>query len=299
MSTTPVTPARSRGLGRGLASLIPDSAFEDETTPDARPNLRVVPLDEIRANPHQPREVFDPTELAALAESIRQHGILSPLVVRKAEGHYVLVAGERRLRAAGLAGLKEVPVIVREIDEAATQLELALVENLQRTDLDAIEAARGYQRLIDQFGYTQDEVARRVGKERPTVANALRLLKLPDFVLAALRDGRITAGHARAMLALADVDDMRRVLAKIVALQLSVRATERLVTTLTKTDPVVRATEKERRERTYQYATKLIADALHAPVAIRPRQDGSGRIVIEYADGEDLERLIATLRSGK
>jgi ParB family chromosome partitioning protein len=296
VSTPPNAAGARRGLGRGLAALIPDSTF-DSPSERARPNLRVVPLDEVRPNPVQPREIFDPAELKGLADSIRQHGVLSPLVVRRHEGHYVLIAGERRLRAAALAGLSEVPVLVREADEAGLQLELALVENLQRTDLDAIEAARGYQRLIDEFGFTQDEVALRVGKERPTVANALRLLRLPEFVLVALREGRIAAGHARALLSLVDVDDMRRVLAKILAQQLSVRATERLVAALTRTDPILRSTERQRREHTYEYATKLLSETLHTSVAIKSRTDGSGRIVIDYADAEDLDRLIQKLRS--
>src|SRR5690606_4277824 len=156
----------SERLGRGLASLIPDSAFGDEEELVERPRLRIVPLDEIRPNPEQPREVFDAEDLAGLADSVRRHGILTPLVVRRHEGQYVLIAGERRLRAAGLAGLTDVPVIVREADAPSEQLELALVENLQRTDLDPIEAARGYHRLSDEYGYTQDEVARKVGKDR-------------------------------------------------------------------------------------------------------------------------------------
>ena len=138
----------ARGLGRGLASLIPDSALDLDQFPDRRPALRVVPIDEIKANPEQPRHVFEADELASLADSIRAHGVLTPLVVRRHEGRYVLIAGERRLRASGLAGLSEVPVVVREADDPSVQLELALVENLQRVDLDPIEAARGFQRLI-------------------------------------------------------------------------------------------------------------------------------------------------------
>lgn len=291
-----VSLARSRSLGRGLSSLIPDTVLDADTSGD-RPNLRVVPIDEVRANPHQPREVFDNADLQALADSIRVHGVLSPLVVRREGGQYILIAGERRLRASALAGLTEVPVIVRELDDVSKQLELALVENLQRTDLDPIEAAKGYQRLIDEYGYTQDEVAQRVGRERPTVANALRILKLPDFVLQSLRDGRITAGHARALLPLEDIDEMRRLLARVIAQQLSVRATERLVAQIVKTNPVVRQTERARREVTYEYATKLLSEALQAAVAIRERKNGAGSIQIEYANAEDLDRLVQRLRA--
>lgn len=285
-------------LGRGLASLIPDSALDAEGE-EERVQLRVVPVDEVRPNPVQPREVFDREELESLAESIRRHGVLTPLVVRKEEGHYVLIAGERRLRAAALAGLSEVPVVVREADDESLQLELALVENLQRTDLDPVEAARGYKRLLDEYGYTQEEVARAAGKDRSTVANTLRLLKLPEFVLGALREGRISAGHARALLPLSDNEELRRALAKVIAQQLSVRATERMVQQLTRIDPVVRSTERMRRERTMEYATGLLEKALHTSVRIKPLKRGGGRISIDYADSEDLERLITLLRGDR
>lgn len=285
-----------RGLGRGLASLIPDEALEgDHRSPDR--DLRVVPLDEIVANPEQPRQVFGADELAGLAASIREHGILSPLIVRRHEGRYVLIAGERRLRAAALAGLTEVPVFMREAAEASTQLEIALVENLQRTDLDPIEAARGFHRLVALYGYTQDQVATRVGKDRATVANAMRLLKLPDFALAAVRDGRISAGHARALLPLVDPDEIRRLLGRVIAQQLSVRATEQLVARIVKVQPVLSA-ERKARERTMEYATRLLEDALHTSVAIETRKSGGGRIVIDYADAEHLETLIQHLRTG-
>ena len=287
--------ASARGLGRGLASLIPDSALDLEQFPESRPSLRMVPLDEIKANPEQPRQHFEPEDLASLADSIRTHGVLTPLVVRRSEGRYVLIAGERRLRASGLAGLTEVPVVVREADDPSVQLELALVENLQRVDLDPIEAARGFQRLIDDFGHTQEAVAQRVGKDRSTVANAIRLLKLPDFVLDALRDGRVTQGHARALLPLGDVEEVRRTLAKVIAQGMSVRATERLVSSLIKVRTVRGRTDRSR-QRTLEYATKLLEDSLRTSVAIKPRRKGGGRIVIDYADSEELERLITTLR---
>ncbi len=285
----------ARGLGRGLASLIPDSALEMDALPADRDALRVVPIDEIRPNPEQPREVFVKGELEDLASSIKAHGILSPLVVRREEGRYVVIAGERRLRAAAMAGLANVPVIVREAEERSTQLELALVENLQRADLDPIEAARGFQRLCDEYGYTQDTVAAAVGRDRSTIANAMRLLKLPDFVLGALREGRISAGHARAMLPLQDENELRKVLAKVLAQGLNVRQTERLVAGVVRS-PTPAVTE-QRRERTLQYAVKLLEEALHTSVAIRPKAKGGGRIVVDYADAEDLERLIGLLRT--
>lgn len=288
--------AAARGLGRGLASLIPDSALDLDELPSEREALRIVPLDEVVPNPEQPRELFDNDELASLADSIKAHGVLSPLVVRRHEGRYVLIAGERRLRAAALAGLTSVPVMVRDAHTSSEQLELALVENLQRSDLDPIEAARGFARLMEAYGYTQDEVAQRVGKDRSTVANAIRLLRLPDFVHAALRDGRISAGHARALLPLTDIDELRNTLAKVIAQSMSVRATERLVAGLVRVQPVVRTHARERRARTLDYATKLLGEALRTGVQIKPRQRGGGRIVIQYADATELERLIARLR---
>ncbi len=287
--------ATARGLGRGLASLLPDRALDLDQLPREREALRVVPLDEVTANPHQPRQVFELASLEALANSIKTHGILSPLVVRRHEGRYVLIAGERRLRAAALAGLSEIPVVVREADSSATQLELALVENLQRADLDPVEAAQGFQRLIATFGYTQEEVARSVGKNRATIANAVRLLKLPDFVLQALRGGQVSAGHARALLPLDDEVELRRVLATVIAQQLSVRATERMVAKLVRVR-TLRLPPRHDKQRALDYATKLLGDVLHTRVAIQPRKRGGGRIVIDYSDGEDLERLITHLR---
>lgn len=284
-----------RGLGRGLAALIPDSAIGSDEGFSRRSAYRMVPIDEIRANPEQPREVFTADALEGLATSIRQHGVLSPLLVRKQDGFYVLIAGERRLRASALAGVQEVPVIVREAGDAAMQLELALVENLQREDLDPVEAALGYQRLIEAYELTQAEVAARVGKKRATIANALRLLKLPDEVLAAVRGGLISGGHARTLVPLVDSGHMSQALRKILQDGLSVRATERLVNQLLKPRNVTKL-DKAREERTYAYATESLTSALHTSVAIKPRRNGSGRIVIDYADREDLERLIAHLK---
>jgi ParB family chromosome partitioning protein len=186
---------------------------------------------------------------------------------------------------------------VRDAITPREQLELALVENLQRSDLDPIESARGYERLSREFGMTQDEIATRVGKDRATVANALRLLKLPESVLACVRDGRLSAGHARALVPLAESpDELRSTVAKVLAQQLNVRAAERIVAQLTARPKAVRTAERERRGRTFEYATKVLSEALHTAVQLKPRADGSGQIVIEYHDAEELERLISSLR---
>ena len=286
-------------LGRGLASLIPDSALDlGDACAEARSQHRVVPLDELRPNPEQPREVFAPADLESLAESIRQHGVLTPLVVRRAEGRYVLIAGERRMRAAALAGLREVPVIVRDAPTQKEQLELALVENLQRADLDPIEAAKGYDRLAREFKLTHDEIAHRVGKDRPTISNALRLLRLPEFVLAAVRDGRLSAGHARALVPLADShDELRGLVARAIAEQLSVRAIEKAVQQITATPKAVRQVERERRERTLDHVARLLTESLQTQVLVRARADGGGQIVLSYGNNEELDRLVQALRS--
>lgn len=293
MNPTP----RRNGLGRGLASLIPDSALEVDVLSNESKGLRTVPLDEIDANPDQPRERFDPTDLDALASSIKTHGIMSPLIVCREEGRYVLIAGERRLRAAALAGLSEVPVLVRALVGDSDSLELALVENLQRADLDPIEAAKGYRKLQQNHGYTQEEVAQKVGKERSTIANALRLLKLPNIVLQALREGQISAGHARALLPLAgDENELRRLLSQIIVRDLNVRRVEQLVAELTRFDPVTTKNTRSQTEKALRYATKLLTKALKTGVEIRPRKRGGGKIVIQYSDAEELERLITELR---
>jgi ParB family chromosome partitioning protein len=241
--------------------------------------------------------VFEPGALESLTESIRLHGVITPILVRRSEGRYVLVAGERRLRAAGLAGLKELPAFVRDAPTGRTQLELALVENLQREDLDPVEAARGYDRLAREYKLTQDEVAKAVGKDRTTITNAVRLLKLPEWVLAAVRDGRLSAGHARALVPLADLEtEMRSVVAKILAQQLSVRATERLVKDACAKPKEIRKAEQEKRERTLEYAESVISDALHTDVRIKVRADGGGQVAVHFHDREELERLIHLLR---
>jgi ParB family transcriptional regulator, chromosome partitioning protein len=286
------TAARKKGLGRGLASLIPDTAFDAEATGPIGQGLRQVPLDEIRPNPEQPRTRFDASALEALADSIREHGVLSPLVVHRHEGAYVLLAGERRLRAAGLAGLHEVPCVVVDADSPDAWLELALIENLQREDLDPVEAARGYDRLIRVFGRTQVQVARAVGRDRSTIANAVRLLGLPDAVLARVQDGTLSAGHGRALLPLKDRPaELHRLARQVEAQGWSVRRTER---------EVARRLRPERPpappDTTFDYATRLLTDALRTSVSIQGRRDGSGRIVLDYADAEDLERLIDQLK---
>src|SRR5881296_2208806 len=211
-----------KALGKGLEALFP-------ATPAAPPPAgeRLVPVQDIVPNPDQPRRHFDEEALAALADSIRRHGLLQPLVVRRVAGRYELIAGERRLRAAVRAGLERVPVIVREA-RAEDRLELALIENVQRENLTALEEAEAYRQLLDQHGLTQDELAERVGKSRPAITNTLRLLGLPDAVKAQLESGELTAGHARAVLAIEGMAEQVSFAREIVTRRLSKSETERL-----------------------------------------------------------------------
>ena len=222
--------ASQKGLGKGLGALLGD--FTEE--PVVQSGLKTLPLHKIEPNPDQPRRDFDPEELEELAESIRTHGIIQPLTVREMpNGYYQIIAGERRWRASRLAELAEVPVVVVEADDKKA-MELALIENLQRTDLNPVEEAMGYDALIREYGMTQEEAAARVGKSRPAVANALRLLGLSQPVLDKLREGQLTAGHARAVLQLKNEKKQLEAAQKIIALGLSVRQAELLCKNMTR-----------------------------------------------------------------
>lgn len=218
--------AQQRGLGRGLGALLGD--FTDEPPKNENSPYRMVPLHRVEPNPDQPRQDFDPEELEELTESIRAHGIIQPLTVRETrEGYYQIIAGERRWRAARAADVSEVPVVVIEADDRKV-MELALIENLQRSDLNCVEEALGYQTLMEDYGLTQEEAASTVGKSRPAVANALRLLALNENILEMLRMGKLTAGHARAILSLKSEKKQQEAAQKISALGLSVRQAELL-----------------------------------------------------------------------
>ncbi len=284
-------------LGRGLAALIPDDVFAPLAHDKDTAGLKTVALDSITPNPEQPRTHFDATALEELASSIREHGVLTPLLVRKNGDSYILIAGERRYRAAGMAGLIEVPVVVHDTADAAITLELALVENLQREDLDPIELARGFQRLQADYGYTQAEIAEKVGKDRSSVANSLRLLKLPAWCLELVSDGRLTQGHAKALLSVDDAEVLRRIVAKVLAAGMSVRATERLVKQRANVKRTVKVAQ--RRGEVVTYASELLTRSLGTGVAVKPRTKGGGRIVIDYGDDEELDRLITRLRGDR
>ena len=281
--------ASQKGLGKGLGALLGDY-MEPEGEESA---YRLLPLHRVEPNPDQPRQDFDQEELEALAESIRQHGILQPLTVRETgEGYYQIIAGERRWRAARLAELSEVPAIVVEADNKKA-MELALIENLQRQDLNTVEEALGYQSLMNEFGLTQEEAAARVGKSRPAVANSLRLLTLPEAVLEMLREGSLTAGHAKAILMIKTASRQLEAARKIANLGLSVRQAELLCRNMSKEKPPV----KEAAVLQVDYVKeceKSLSKHLGRGVKI-VNGKRKGRFELEFYGQDDLQRLLDAL----
>jgi ParB family chromosome partitioning protein len=284
-----VRPERSQSLGRGLAALIPQRAAGQAGQVE-------IPLDRIRPNPGQPRVRFADAELATLTASIREHGVLQPILVTETIDGYQLVAGERRWRAARAAGLDRIPAVVRQLD-TATQLEIALVENLQREDLDPIEAAHGFRRLIDEFGFSQEQVAIRVGRARSTVTNTLRLLEASPLVQQAVIDRTISEGHARALGGLS-VEHQEHVVGSVIDQDLSVRQTEELVRRLRTPRPATAAaTVDAARDPDLDRVEEDLRQALGTKVSLARTRRG-GRIVIEYYSDEELGRLYDRLTGG-
>ena len=274
-----------RGLGRGLGALLASSLTEGEA-------LIEVSLDEVKPNPNQPRKSFGPAGLEELAASIRTSGVLQPVIVRKTSHGYELIAGERRWRAARQAGLERIPVIVREATDAES-LELALVENLLREDLNPIEEAAAYNKLLAQFNWTQDDLSQKIGKDRSSIANSLRLLRLPDAIQDDLRGGRLTMGHARALLALTLPSEQLKLRDEILRHSWSVRATEEGVN--------LRRTVRAPRRRRSPELTAL-EETVQRALMTRVRiigHDRRGRIEITYATAEELERITSALTAGR
>ena len=275
-------------LGRGLASLIPQRDGPASSVLD-------VPLSRVVPNPHQPRHHWDDADLEDLAASIREHGVLQPVLVTETIDGYQLIAGERRVRAARLAGLDRIPALVRQLADR-DQLEVALVENVQRSDLDPIDEALAYRQLIDEFGLTQERVAERVGKARATIANTLRLLDLHAAVQAAIAAGRITEGHGRALGGL-PVDDQAQVLATVVGQGLSVRQAEELVRRLREPRATREPAAKPRLDAELERVEEDLRQRLGTKVSLTRSRKG-GRIVIEYYSDEELGRLYDRLIGG-
>ena len=291
---------KKRGLGRGLSALLPTaSAPSPIRTTDKSRTYFAAPIEELYPSPEQPRRRFDEAQLAELADSIKMHGVIAPLVVRPRPAHegrgYYLIAGERRWRAAQRAGLHEVPVVVQEVD---TQLafERALVDNLQRSDLGPLEEAAAFQRLIDEFGMTQDQVAERIGKDRSTIANSIRLLKLPASVRQLVEDARLTMGHARALLGLEQAELIEQTARAVVARGLSVRATESLVKNGRRPDKGKPKPAPAAKPASVRDLEERLTRSLGGPVAITEDEPGkAGRIEIRYLDLDHLDRLLDRL----
>ena len=283
--------AMQKGLGRGLGALLGD--FSQEAEADS--GLKILPLQKVEPNPDQPRRDFDPEALEALSESIAQDGILQPLTVREMEnGYYQIIAGERRWRAARLAGLREIPAIVIEADDKKAT-ELALIENLQREDLNPVEEATGYSRLLEEYGMTQEDAAKRVGKSRPAVANALRLLQLQPEILEMVKTGALSAGHARAILTIKDLKKQKEAAQKIAALDLSVRQAELLCRNLNR-EP---KPEPEAQPLAVDYIAeceKNLSRHLGRGVKI-VNGKRKGRFELEFYGQEDLQRLLEILET--
>ncbi len=288
MNERPERPGRSSGLGRGLGALIPQRG-------GGQPSAIEIPISRISPNPYQPRKRFDPEGLASLRASIEAHGVIQPILVSETATGYQLVAGERRLRAAQAAGLERIPAVIRQLIDR-DQLELALVENLQRADLDPIETADAYRQLIDRFGLSQDDVAARVGRARSTVANTLRLLDLAPEIQAAVADGRLTEGHGRAFGGL-PAEVQARVLDSVVGQELSVRQTEELVRRLREPRPSAPAAPARRADPDLERVEEDLRRALGTKVSLARSRRG-GRIVIEYYSDEELGRLYDRLTGG-
>ncbi|MEJ1159718.1 ParB/RepB/Spo0J family partition protein [Prosthecomicrobium sp. N25] len=285
--------ADNRRLGRGLAALLGDMAEPD--TGSDRGGAKRVPIEFVRANPRNPRRSFAEADLADLAQSVREKGIVQPILVRPARGMpnvFEIIAGERRWRAAQRAGLHEVPVLVQDVTDKEA-LELAIIENVQRTDLNALEEAYGYEQLIAEFGYTQQDLGQVIGKSRSHVANTLRLLKLPERVKDYVREGRLTAGHARALVGAADPEGLA---ARIVEEGMTVRDAEALAQAPKAVEPA--KAEKARREKDADTKAleKSLSDLLGLAVAIEHKDGGAGEVRIRYRTLEQLDEVCRRLR---
>ncbi|MCY1083496.1 ParB/RepB/Spo0J family partition protein [Archangium lansingense] len=296
---------QKRALGRGLSALIPQAAPPPAAAaavavvapePPAPPKGSVfkLPIEAIHRDTLQPRRHFDEEKLRELTESIKAQGVLMPILVRKDGEGFKIIAGERRWRASQLAGLHEIPAIVREVSEVEA-FELALVENLQRADLNPMEEAEGYHRLVEEFGLTQDQVAQRVGKERSTVANALRLLGLPPEVKGMVAEGNLSAGHARALLGVPRIPEMTELAQQVAARKLSVRDTEKLVQQA-KGNKAKDSGKPAKLSPQVKALTEELQRILGTKVRLVEKSSGKGTIEVDYFSYDDLDRILKVLR---
>lgn len=281
-----------KGLGKGLSALIPEKEHEMDGE-----KAHEIPVQKISRNPYQPRKHFDDEKMKELVSSIEEHGVIQPVLVRKSGSDYELVAGERRFRAAQLAGLEQIPAVVKELNDTE-MLEFAMIENLQREDLNPLEEAQAYKRLIDEFNFTQDKLAKRIGKSRPVITNTMRLLKLAKEVQQLLQEGKLSAGHARALVSLEDHEIQKRVAAKIMSENLTVRDTENIMSRLSQ-KPSKEESGKE--EKSKEIETKIdpqildveekLCRLLGTRVKIKDKRN-RGKIEIEYYSHGELERIL-------
>lgn len=281
---------KKRVLGKGLDALLPSESTGQK-------DLTTLPVDKIRPNHSQPRKHFDEQSIDELAQSIKESGLIQPLLVRKKEGHYEIVAGERRWRASQKAGLRMVPVIIREVTDRES-IEIGLIENLQRENLNPIEEAQGYEKLINDFKLTHEEISKRISKNRSTITNQLRLLRLSDKVKKSLIEGGISGGHARALLGLETAQEMDEVLKTVINRKLSVRQTEKLVKDIASGENRAKRKSKKTDEEDH-YISQIAEDlkkTLGTKVNIQSRGK-RGKIEIEYYSPEEFERLIGILKS--
>lgn len=281
--------AKKAALGKGLNALFTETAAESGSEPEAS-----LPIASIVRNPDQPRKSFDETQLSELSDSIKQNGVLQPILVRKKGDKYEIVAGERRYQASKLAGLKEIPAIVREIDDAEV-FQLALIENLQRSDLTPIEEARGYRQLLDTKGLTQEGLAKILSKSRSAIANTLRLMDLPREVQDMMEEGQITAGHARAILAVPTEEGRIKLAQKVVTENLTVRQTENLAPLFSVTRDEIKP--KNPAPQYFKRAARTLRQALDTTVKVKQVR-GKNKIEIEFKDEDDLARIIEQLSYG-
>ena len=292
----------ARGLGKGLDSLIPNAVGESKNTKKENPASQnkkeeavtpdtLVKITMVEPNREQPRKNFDEDALMELAESIKQFGLLQPILVQDRKDHYEIIAGERRWRAAKLAGLKEVPVIIKNLTEQEI-VEISLIENIQRENLNPIEEAQAYKRLLNEFNLKQDEVAERVSKSRTAVTNSMRLLKLCDEVQQMVINEMITTGHARALLGIEDAEQQYSVAQRIFDEKLSVRDVEKLVKNLNKPEKPKKQEENKTLEVIYSDIEEKLKQALSTKVAISSKGNGAGKIEIEFYSHDDLDRLV-------
>mgnify|MGYP003291721471 CR=1 FL=1 len=284
-----MAPKKKSGLGKGL-----DALFIDNSTEEGLSAI-TLNLNDIEPNREQPRKYFDEDALSELADSIETHGVIQPLLVRPlSDGGYQLIAGERRWRAARMAGLNEVPVVVREMSDSEA-MELALVENLQREDLNPIEEAEGFRLLMENYNLTQDQAAQRVGKSRPAVANAVRLLALPEELLEKVKYGTLSPGHARTLLSLEDAQKMIKVAEEIIKRNLSVRDSEKLVKTLLHPKEEKKEKKKEKRDPYYDECEIAIREELGRKAQIHVSKGNKGTIEIEFFSKSDLQSIMEAL----